>query len=100
VDLQTAVVVNKAQFPEPVHEADPRAGSADHFRQRLLTDLRDYGFRNAFLAKMSEQQKDPGQPLFARIEKLINQIWDGLDQFSSVGKKAGANEFDTRCLPG
>jgi hypothetical protein len=24
---------------------------------------------------MSEQQKDPGQPLFARIEKLINQIF-------------------------
>jgi hypothetical protein len=24
---------------------------------------------------MSEQQKDPGQPLFARIEKLINQVF-------------------------
>jgi hypothetical protein len=28
----------------------------------------------ALLAKTGEQQKDPGQPLFARIEKLINQI--------------------------
>jgi len=75
VDLQPTVVVNKSQFSEPVHEeADPRAGGADHFRQGLLTDLGDYGFRNAFLAKMSEQQKYPGQPLFARIEKLIHQI--------------------------
>jgi hypothetical protein len=32
VDLQTAVVVNETQFPEPVHEkADPRPGCAHHF---------------------------------------------------------------------
>ena len=62
VDLQSAFrpagVVNEAQLPEPVHEeADPRAGGPDHLGQRLLTDLGHYGFRNAFLAKMSEQQK-------------------------------------------
>ena len=56
VDLQPAVVVNESQFPEPVHEeADPRAGGADHFRQRLLTDLGNYGLRFAFLAKVSQQ---------------------------------------------
>jgi len=43
VDLQTAVVVNKSQFSESVHEeADPRAGGADHFRQHLLADLGHY----------------------------------------------------------
>ena len=43
MDLKPAVVVNKAQFPEPIHEeADPRARCADHFRQRLLTDLGHY----------------------------------------------------------
>ena len=68
--------MNEAQFSEPVHEeADPRPGRADHFRQHLLTDLGDYRLGFAFLAKMGEQQKDPGQPLLARIEKLINQIF-------------------------
>jgi hypothetical protein len=76
MDLQPAVVVNKAQFSEPVHEeADPRAGCADHFRQHFLTDLGNDSLRYPFLAKVSEQQKDPGQPLFARIEKLIHQIF-------------------------
>src|ERR1039457_4222188 len=76
MDLQPAIVVNKTQFSEPVHEeADPRAGCANHLRQHLLTDLGDYRLGYAFLAKMSEQQKDPGQSLFARIEKLINQVF-------------------------
>ena len=39
MDLQPAVVVDKAQFPGPVHEeADPRAGCADHLPQHLLTE--------------------------------------------------------------
>src|ERR1019366_4432349 len=39
MDLQPAAIVNKAQFPEPVHEeADPRAGCADHLPQHLLTE--------------------------------------------------------------
>jgi hypothetical protein len=33
VDFQAAVVVNKSQFPESVHEkTHSRAGRADHFR--------------------------------------------------------------------
>ena len=76
MNLQPAVVMNKSQFPESVHEeADPRAGSADHFRQHFLTDLGNYCLGFAFLAKMGEQQKNPGKPLFARIEKLIDQIF-------------------------
>ena len=76
VDLQPTVIVNKSQFSEPVHEeADPRAGGADHFRQHRLTDLGNYRLGLAFLAKMSEQQQDSGQPFFARIEKLIHQIF-------------------------
>src|ERR1019366_10095820 len=72
----SAVIVDEAQFSEPVHEeADPRTGGADHSRQRLLTDLGNYQLGFAFLAKLSEQQKDSGQPLFARIKELINQIF-------------------------
>jgi hypothetical protein len=76
VDLQPAIVVNESQFPEPVHEeAHPRAGCADHFGQHLLTDLGDYHLGFAFLAKTSEQQEDAGQPLFAGIEELIDQVF-------------------------
>jgi len=76
MDLQPAVVVNKSQFPESVHEeADPRASRTDHFRQHFLTDLGNYGLGFAFLAKMSEQQENPSQPFFTRIEKLINQVF-------------------------
>ena len=59
VDLQSALfpsgIVNKAQFPEPVHEkADPRTGSADHLSEGFLTDPGNHGFRNSLLAKMSQ----------------------------------------------
>jgi hypothetical protein len=51
-----------------------RSGRADHFRQHFLTDLGNHSLGFAFFAKMSEQQKDSGQSLFAGIEKLINQV--------------------------
>ena len=70
MDLQTAVVMDESQFPEPVHEeADPRARCADHFRQHLLTDLGNSRLGFAFLAEMSKQQKDPGQPSSCRRTK-------------------------------
>ena len=72
VDLQPAIGVNEAQFPEPVREeADPRAGCADHFRQHFLTNLGNYTLGFPFFAKMGEQQKHTGQPFFARIEKAV-----------------------------
>ena len=54
--LCAACVVNEAQLSESVHEeADTRAGSADHFGQRFLADLRHDGFWDAFFAEVSEQ---------------------------------------------
>src|SRR5438445_4047334 len=79
VDLQSAVfpsgIVNKAQFPEPVHEkTDPRTGSTDHLREGFLTDLGNHGLRNSFLSKMSQHKKDAGQTLFTGIKQLVDQI--------------------------
>ena len=55
VDFQPAVVVNKSQFPEPVHKkTHSRSGRTDHFRQALLADLPNHGLRNTGFAKMSE----------------------------------------------
>jgi hypothetical protein len=56
-----------AQFPKFAHEkAHTRSRRADHLRQDWL--------RPTFLAKIRQQQKDPGQPFLARIEQLINRI--------------------------
>ena len=54
--------------------ADPRPGCADHLGQVILTDFRKHKFGSAFLAKMSEQQEDPGETLFARVKKLVHEI--------------------------
>ena len=54
VDLQpaAAIVVNETQLSESVHEkAHPRTSGPDHFRQGLLTDLRNDDLRDPFLAK-------------------------------------------------
>src|SRR5882762_7342972 len=79
VDLQpafrTAGVVNKTQFPEPVHEkANPRTSRPHHFGQTLLTDFRDHSLGHTILAKMSQQKKNSGQPLFAGVKQLVDQI--------------------------
>ena len=70
-----AVVVDKAQLAELVHEvADSRSSRADHARQRFLADFRNHRLPPTILAKVGKQKQDPSQPLLARIEKLIDQI--------------------------
>jgi hypothetical protein len=42
IDLDSAVVLDKAQLPEFVHEmTDSRSGRANHLRQALLIDARN-----------------------------------------------------------
>ena len=54
--LDSAGIVDEAQFPEPVHEeADSRAGGSHHFGQSFLADLWDDRLRNTLLAEMSQQ---------------------------------------------
>lgn len=69
MNLETAIVVNEAQFSEAAHqEADPRAGGDDHFRQHLLADLDDYLLGFALLAEMGEQQKMRASPLSRELK--------------------------------
>src|SRR3984893_8353178 len=66
VDFNAAVVVNKTQFPEFVHEkTHARSRRADHFRQCLLADLCYDGLRPPFLAKIRQKQKWPRQTFLA-----------------------------------
>ena len=60
------VVIYKAEPAELVHEVThPRTGRADHLRQVILIDPWNHRFGSAFLAKMSKQQENPGQPFLA-----------------------------------
>lgn len=76
MDAQGAVVFDKAQLAEAVHKkTDARPRRADHLRQRLLADLRDYRLRLAFFPEPGEQQQGPRQALLAGIKELIDQIF-------------------------
>ena len=75
-----AVVIDKTQLLEVVHEmTDPRPGGAHHLRQVFLIDSGKDTLGATFLAKMSQQQENPGQALLAGVEKLIDQIPFGSD---------------------
>src|ERR1700677_3712236 len=70
-----AVVFNETQLAKAVHEeVDTRAGSAHHLGQSLLRNLWNQGFGFPWFAEFRHQQKNSGQTLFARVEKLIDKI--------------------------
>ena len=74
--LYLTVVANEPELPKSVHEeAYAGTGGADHLRQGFLADLRDRGFGLAALAELSKEQKHPGEPLFAGVEKLVYQVF-------------------------
>ena len=49
------------------------ARRADHFRERLLGDLRQRSLRIG-LAVARQQEQRPGEPLFAGVEELIDEV--------------------------
>jgi hypothetical protein len=75
VHLYSAVIVAEGELSEFVHEETyARARSADHLGKRLLADFRNYRLGLPFLAEVGQQQKQAAQPLFARIEELIDKV--------------------------
>src|SRR3984893_5057573 len=74
MDTDADVVVNEAQFSKFVHEETHTGpGRSDHLRKRLLADFRDHRLRFLFLAKVRQQQEQPGQTFLTRIEQLIDE---------------------------
>src|SRR3984885_2210222 len=73
--LDTPVVFDEAELAKAIHEeADPGPRGPDHLRQGFLGDLRNQTFRFARHAKLRHQEKNPGQTLFAGVEKLVDQV--------------------------
>jgi len=59
------VVFNKAELAKAIHEeANAGPSGTDHFRQCFLRDLRNQRFRFPRLAKLRQQQENPGQNAF------------------------------------
>src|SRR6202521_4096947 len=70
-----AIVADEPQLTKFVHETvDAGPGSADHLGERLLADLRYDRFRRPLLAKICKDQKEARQALFARVEKMVDEI--------------------------
>jgi hypothetical protein len=75
VDVDFSVVLDETQFSKFVHEeidAGPR--SANHLREHLLRHLGEHLFRLVACAVASEQEQSTGQPFFAGVEELVDQI--------------------------
>jgi len=69
VDVDLAVVLDEAQFPEFVHEKiDPGPRGANHLRQHLLRYFGKHLLRMASRAVVREQQQSARQPLLAGVE--------------------------------
>ena len=63
-----AVVLNKTQFAEAIHEqTDARTGRRDHLGQRLLRDVRYHRLRFAGLSTFRHQQKNSRQATYASV---------------------------------
>ena len=75
VDFKPAVILDKAQLPEFIHEIiHSRARGTDHSGQRLLGHSGKHRDGLVIHAITGQQQKRARQPLFAGVEKLIDQI--------------------------
>ena len=75
VDVDLAVVLDEAEFPEFVHEKiDPRPRRANHLRQHLLRYFGKYLLRMAWRAIAREQQQSARQAFLGGVEELIYQI--------------------------
>ena len=55
--------------------ADARPRRADHLGQALLADFGDHRFGLPILPEIGQQQQNPRQALFARIEQLVDEIF-------------------------
>ena len=75
MNLDGAVVFNKSEIAETIHEkTNSRPSSADHFRERFLGDFWNQCFRLTRLAEFRHQQQNSCQTLFTGIEELIDKV--------------------------
>ena len=73
--METAIVVNEAEFLEFVHEEiHPRSRGADHFRECFLGYPGEKFLRLILLSVAGKQQKSAREPFLSRVEELVDQV--------------------------
>ena len=91
MNTQRAVVLDKPQFTEAIHEeANPRAGCAHHLGKHFLAYFGNHRLWCPILAKLGKQQQGPRQALFTRIEELVDQV---LLDANVAGKHVGNEDI-------
>src|ERR1700676_4676212 len=76
VDVDLAVVLDEAQFPEFVHEKiNARARRANHLREHLLRYFGEHLLRLARIAIAREEQQGARQALLAGVEELVDEVF-------------------------
>ena len=90
VDADLAVVLDKAQFPEFIHEKiDPRPRCANHFRQHLLRYFGEHLLSMAWRAIARKKQQSTRQPFLAGVKELVYQVLlDSDDSRQRIGDEA------------
>ena len=75
MNFEGAVVFDEPEAPEFVHEkADSRTSRADHLRQHLLIDLRNYLLGLALFPKIGQRRERSRESFLAGVEELVYQI--------------------------
>ena len=86
-----AMVIDKAELPELVHEmTDPRSGGADHLRQLFLIEGGKLRLGSTIFASIRQHQQNAGQALFREIEESVHEIFFHPDH---PGKQIGDKEL-------
>lgn len=76
MNLRSAVVFDEPELSEFIEEeADSGSRGSDHFGERFLTDVWDRIVKAGVFAEVRQQQQYPCQPLLARIEELVDQVF-------------------------
>lgn len=71
----TTTVIDKSQSTKLVHEVVyPRSRRADQLCECLVRDLDIDRLQTPVLAEICEKQKNAREPLFSRVEELIDYL--------------------------
>ena len=75
VNVKSTVVMNKAKFPEFVHEEIYACASgANHLRQHVLGYFGEHLLRAVYHAITGQQEESTRQAFLAGVEKLVDQV--------------------------
>src|ERR1700694_5117441 len=75
MNVQSAVIFNKTEFAELVHEkVHSGACRSDNLGKSFLAHLGNYLLGFAFFSEVGQEEQDSRQPFLARVEELVHEV--------------------------